>query len=98
MPIALPGNCVIAHDKPANRDTWSPHGSDGWYIGPALESYRYFTVWIWDTQQTRITDTLSWFPSKVTVPLASSTDLVIAGINNIIQALTHPSTNSPLSP
>jgi hypothetical protein len=68
-PIAPPGICVIAHDKPADRDTWSPHGSeDGWYIGPALESDRCFTVWIWDTKQTHISDTLSWFPSKVTMP------------------------------
>jgi len=97
-PIAPPGIRVIAHDKPADRDTWSPHGSDGWYIGPALESYRCFTVWIWDTRRTRITDTLSWFPSKVTMPLASSTDLVLAGIQDIVQALTHPSANSPLAP
>jgi hypothetical protein len=27
MPIAPPGICVIAHDKPADRDTWLPHGS-----------------------------------------------------------------------
>jgi hypothetical protein len=32
------------------------------------------------------------------MPLASSTDLVIAGINDIIQALMHLSTNSPLAP
>jgi hypothetical protein len=97
-PIAPPGIRVIAHDKPADRDTWSPHGSDGWYNGPTLESYRCFTVWIWDTRQTRITNTLSWFPSKVTMPLASSTDLILAGIQDIIRALTHPSANSPLAP
>jgi hypothetical protein len=43
-------------------------------------------------------DTLSWFPSKVTMPLASSTDLVLAGINDIVQVLMHLSTNSPLAP
>jgi hypothetical protein len=28
-PIAPPRIRVIAHDKPADQDTWSPHGSDG---------------------------------------------------------------------
>jgi hypothetical protein len=50
-PLAPPGIRVLAHKKPADRDTWSPHGSDGWYIGPALESYHCYTVWIWDTRQ-----------------------------------------------
>jgi hypothetical protein len=40
----------------------------------------------------------SWFPTKVTMPLASSTDLVMAGIQDIIQALQNPTANSPLAP
>jgi hypothetical protein len=75
-----------------------PHGLDGWYIGPALESYHCFTVWIWDTHRECITDTLSLFPTKVTMPNASSTDLVIAGIHNIVHALMNPSNNSPFAP
>jgi hypothetical protein len=52
----------------------------------------------WHTQCEQICDTLSWFPTKVTMPLASSTDLVIAGINDIIHALSHPSNNPPFAP
>jgi hypothetical protein len=37
-------------------------------------------------------------PTKVTMPLASSTDLVMAGIQDIIQALQNPTANSPLAP
>jgi hypothetical protein len=77
---------------------WLPHGSNGWYIGPALESFRCYMVWICDTRRKQITDTLSWFPTKVTMPLASSTDLVITGIHDIVHALTNPSNNSPLAP
>jgi hypothetical protein len=39
-PIAPPGIHVLVHIKPAERTTWSPHGADGWYTGPALDSYR----------------------------------------------------------
>jgi hypothetical protein len=43
-------------------------------------------------------DTLSWFPTKVTMPLASSTDLIVAGIHNIVAALNNPSPGSALAP
>jgi hypothetical protein len=38
-PIAPPGIRVLAHVKPAKRTTWFPHAEDGWYVGPAMESY-----------------------------------------------------------
>ena len=97
-PIAPPGIRVLVHDKPANRSTWSPHASDGWYVGPALDSYRCYTIWMFDTRAERITDTLSWFPTKVNMPLASSNDLILAGLHDIAHALCHPSPNSPLAP
>jgi hypothetical protein len=39
-PLAPPGTILIAHETPGRRQTWAPHGQDGWYIGPALEHYR----------------------------------------------------------
>jgi hypothetical protein len=76
MSIAPPVIRVVTHHEKAMLTVkqWSPHGLDGWYIGPALKSYyRCFTVWIWDTQHEHICDTLSWFPTKVTMPLATYT-------------------------
>ena len=70
------------------------------YTGPALESYRCYTVWLWDTTRaTRICDTLAWFPTKIAMmPLASSNDLIVAGIQDIVQALKYPSPKSPIAP
>ena len=97
-PLAPPGIRVLVHIKPSERTTWSPHGADGWYTGPALESYRCYTVWLWETRATRLCDTLTWFPTKVTMPLASSNDLILAGVHDILHALQHPSPGSPLAP
>jgi hypothetical protein len=36
-PIAPPAIRIIVHEKPDKRDSWSPHGINGWYIGPALD-------------------------------------------------------------
>ena len=54
-PLAPPGIRVIAHIKPTERTTWSPHGADGWYTGPALEAYRCYTVWMWETHDATCT-------------------------------------------
>ena len=97
-PLAPPGIRVLVHIKPHERTTWSPHGADGWYTGPALESYRCYTVWMWDTRATRLCDTLTWFPTKTTMPLANSNDLILAGIADIVRALQNPSSGSPLAP
>jgi hypothetical protein len=99
-PLAPPGTRVLVHVKPTKRTTWLlPHGADGWYTGPALESYWCYTVWMWDTRSTRICDTLTWFPTKTTMPLASSNNLILAGIKkDIVHALHNLSPGSPLAP
>jgi hypothetical protein len=89
---------VIVHEDPGARTSWSPHGLDGWYTGPALDSHRSYNVWVWDTRAERICDSISWFPTKLVMPIASSTDLILAGIQDIMHALRHPSPASPLAP
>ncbi|KAI2497587.1 hypothetical protein MHU86_16893 [Fragilaria crotonensis] len=96
-PIAPPGIRVLVHVKPAERTTWSPHGADGWYTGPA-QSRTGVTPCGFGIPAPPVCDTLSWFPTKVTMPLASSNDLILAGIHDILHALHHPSPASPLAP
>ena len=84
-PLAPPSIRVLVHVKPADRTTWSPHGADGWYVRPALESHYSYSIWLWETQATRICDTLTSFPTNTTMPLASSNDLSLAGIQDIFQ-------------
>ncbi|GAX19836.1 hypothetical protein FisN_11Lu298 [Fistulifera solaris] len=97
-PLGPPGTFVLAHEKPGNRTTWSPHALEAWYIGPALESYRCYKVWIIDTRDTRICDTLEWFPQHVKMPASSSTDLIYSALQDILFALQNPSPASPLAP
>jgi hypothetical protein len=61
-PMAPPGTRIIAHETPNRRRTWAPHGQDGWYIGPALEHYRCYTVYITKTRGDRIVETVDFFP------------------------------------
>lgn len=97
-PIAPPGTKVLVHDKPTQRKSWAVHALDAWYLGPALDSYRCYRVWIWDTQSERISDTLEWFPQHVRMPTTTSTDLLLAGLRDVTHALNSPTANSPLAP
>jgi len=97
-PLAPPGTRVLVHEKPNNRESWAPHGVDAWYIGPALESYRCYLTYIWETKAERITDTLEWFPHHVCMPTVSPLDIISAATQDILKALQSPPTNSPLHP
>jgi hypothetical protein len=59
-PMAPPGTRIIAHETPSRRRTWAPYGQDGWYIGPALEHYRCYTVFITKTRGNKIVETVEF--------------------------------------
>lgn len=94
--MAPPGIHALVHDKPTNQDTWSPHTLDGWYTGPALDSYRCYKIWIWETRVQRTCDTVLWFPTKVKMPYPSTDNLILVSLNNIVYALQQPSTATPV--
>jgi hypothetical protein len=96
-PLAPPGICILAHDKPNKRSSWAPHGEDGWYIGPAMDHYRCFRVYINKTKAERIVDTLDFFPARLTMPKHSSNDAIIKAAKDMIQALQEPHPATPFN-
>jgi hypothetical protein len=88
-PIAPPGIKVLAHAKPSKRKTWDTHAYEAWYIGPAMEHYRCFTVWAITTRQTRVVNQLTWFPQR-SFPRVNSHDLLRATLQDMIALLQTP--------
>jgi hypothetical protein len=64
VPMAPPCIRIIVHKTPNRRRTWAPHGQDGWYIGPALEHYRCYMVYITKTRSERVVETVDFPPHK----------------------------------
>jgi hypothetical protein len=64
-PMAPPGTRSIAHETPGRRITWAPHDQDGCYIGPALEHYRCYTVYITKTRSNRTVETVEFTPPPI---------------------------------
>jgi hypothetical protein len=96
-PMAPPGTRIIAHETPSRKRTWSPHGKDGWYIGPALEHYRCYMVYITKARSNRIVETVDFFPKKITLPFPSSHDLATQAAADLTHALLHPQPAGPFS-
>ena len=64
-PLAPLGSQVIAGITPAQRQSWAPHGTKAWYIGPALDHYRCVRVYIPKTKGTEIEDMFRWSDSNI---------------------------------
>jgi hypothetical protein len=94
-PLALPGTIIIAHETPGKRKTWAPHGQDGWYIGPALEHYRCYTVYITKTRSSRVVETVEFFPHQFKLPFPSSSELATQAATDLTHALLDPQPAGP---
>jgi hypothetical protein len=92
-----PGCKIIAHEKPAKRRTWAPHGHHGYSLGPAMHHYRYQNVYISSMASDWIVDTLEFFPHNSPMPQLSSTYRLIVAANDTNNALKHPNPEIPFS-
>jgi hypothetical protein len=99
-PLAPPGTRIIAHETPGKIKTWAPHGQDGWYIGPALEHYRCYTVYITKTRSSRVVETVEFFPHQLKVPFPSSfiQQTGNTGSGRSDTRLIKPATRGPILP
>ena len=96
-PLAPPGTRVIVHEKPSQRRTWAPHGIDGWYIGPALDHYQCYRIWIPSTHAERIADTIQVFPTILRTPTLSHRDATLQAARELTHALQNLNNANPLS-
>jgi hypothetical protein len=63
-----PGCNIIAHEKPAKRQTWAPHGQHVYSLGPDMHHYPCQNVYISATASERKVDTLEFFPHHLPMP------------------------------
>jgi hypothetical protein len=96
-PLAPPGTRVIVHDKSTVRRTWAPHGTDGWYEGPAREHYRCYRIYSSVTGNERVSDTVEFFPTHTKMPHASSADNAMIAAKELTAALLNPAPAAPFA-
>jgi hypothetical protein len=94
-PMAPPGTRIIAHETPNRRRIWAPHVQDGWYIGPALEHYRCYTVYITKSRVERVVETVNFFWENFKLLFPSAQDLATKAAAELTHALLLPQPAGP---
>jgi hypothetical protein len=89
-PMAPPGTIIIAHETPNRRRTWANHDQDGWYIGPALEHYQCYTVYINKTGEESVVEIVDFVPESFKLPFPSTQYLATKAETELAHALLHP--------
>jgi hypothetical protein len=95
--FAPPGWKIIAHEKPAKRRTWAPHGQHGYSLVPVMYHYRCQNMYISATASEHIEDTLEFFSHNFPMPQLSSTDRLIMAANDMSNALKNPHPEVPFA-
>ena len=98
-PIHPPGTKIVVLEPTGQRETWAPHGLDGFYLGPCLKHHQTYWVYITATNSIRNSDSISWHPSKLRLPGSSREDLLYAKASDIyshLQSSADAKTNSTL--
>jgi len=96
-PMAPFGTKVVTHDKPENRKSWDAHGQVAYYVGPNLEGYRQYKVWVTSTNAMRSTDTVAWHSERFKIPACTPIDHLAMAIEHLAEALHRIELETPLS-
>ena len=97
-PLAPPGTKVLAHVRPEDRQSWSAHAMEGFYVGPAMDHYRCYRIYIKQTGQERIVQTLKWLPHDFKMPCPTREASIIAAANDLTAALLETEENQHIAP
>ena len=94
-PLPPPGTKVIVREKTDNRWTWSPLGTDGWYIGPSMEYYRCVQFFMPKTSSVRNIYTLTFFPAAIPFPKMETENYLRQSVGYILAILSNHKTQLP---
>jgi hypothetical protein len=94
-PIHPLGTKVVVLEPAPTRESWAPHGLDGFYVGPSFDHYQCFRIYVIITNDFRTTDSLSWHPKKLHLPGSSKEELIHAKAEEILHLLQNHSIAAP---
>ena len=79
-PLAPPGTKILVHKKPQDSGSLQFHGTEGWYIGPALHHYRCLTCYLPITRTEIISNIVRLIPRHIQIPEINIKDYLGRGI------------------
>ena len=92
-PLAPLGCRAIAHERSitngGRRPSWGDRGKVGYYIGPAMNSYRVWRFYIPETKGIQETDTAEFYP-RIPIPTISVASQIAEDLESIKNTLESP--------
>ena len=85
--MAPPGSKILIHTKPSHRSSWTFHGTQGWYIGPALQHYHCVRYYVPTTRSEIVSDTIKFIPEYVYIPTATIDDYIKTTLEHKIRLM-----------
>jgi len=86
-PFAPIGQAVEMHVVPSKRKTWGEHTTPGFYLGNSWDHYRCHVVWVKNTRNTRIGQTVFFRHKYITQPIITPTDAILRATDDLCDVL-----------
>lgn len=86
-PWAPLGCAVQVHVMPCNRKSWDPHTKAGFYVGNSVDHYRCHRVWVVDTRNVRVGQTVFFKHRYITQPAVTQSDVVLKATDDLCEPL-----------
>ena len=88
---------MLIHAEPVTHRSWDFRAKDGFYIGPALDSYCCFKLVKSNTKSQVISDTVKFCHVYRSIPAPTPDDKIIHGLQVMSSALTNASPPTSIS-
>lgn len=97
-PLALAGCKIIIHDRTKECPTWANHGSQWFYVGPAIKPCQKYKYWMLVTKSIRTSNTVEFFPLTCDNPTITDTDTLLLILDKLLSILQNPPPMSSFLP
>ena len=98
VPLVPLGWKALCFNNPAECQTWAPHGTEGFYIGPAPDNCHCYKCYIPATGQTHNSNTIVFYLTATYQQLTSPIPelMLVEAAKKLGKALTEVAQNNPL--
>ena len=96
--LAPPGTQALTCEDPDTRESWAPHGKEGWHIGPAMDHHRCFQFHVPETGGMQISGTAATFPKHTTTPKTTPVEEAAQKAQNMLAAMQEQANVTPTNP
>jgi len=81
------GCAVQIHQGSERLASWAANAIDGWYLQTSPEHYRCHVIYVKQTKNERVSDTVFFKTKYITQPTLTRADIISKALNNLTQAI-----------